>query len=201
MNNEDQQKLQNIFKLQTSITHSKEIQDERFLSYEELNNKNSKKKECINISYNDNENRQKKLLQIKKQRDKKKLMSDWIQNQEKMAEKKNKEINEQKEKYGENSDEDNVENEENNNERIDMSKYNVVNLDEVMGVGENKDEEKNNSKGKEKNNEGNEIEEKKEIICVICQRKFPSVKKLEIHEKLSEMHKRNLEKLKLKESN
>lgn len=35
------------------------------------------------------------------------------------------------------------------------------------------------------------------IICVICQRKFKSAEKLALHEKLSELHKQNLIKLKL----
>ncbi len=37
----------------------------------------------------------------------------------------------------------------------------------------------------------------REAICIICQRKFANFDKLKLHEKLSELHRQNLEKLKL----
>ena len=96
----------------------------------------------------------------------------------------NEEDNEEKE----NSDNDN----NNNNEiakeegEFDSSKYNVVSLDNMKNEDNNIED---------KNNDNKVVEEKKDIICVICQRKFNSLEKLALHEKISELHKNNLMKL------
>ena len=52
---------------------------------------------------------------------------------------------------------------------------------------------------REKEEKDNTILENKEreAICIICQRKFANFDKLKLHEKLSELHRQNLEKLKL----
>ena len=122
-------------------------------------------------------------------------MNDWIHQQEIMSEEKNKENEKIKQNElsdnNNNSDEDNqIENNNNYNEKFDISKYNVVSIDNM----------KDNEEKEEKNKEINQ-DNYKEAICIICQRKFPSFDKLKLHEQLSALHKQNLEKLKLSHNN
>ena len=186
LDQEQKQKMEKIFNLQNSIEASKEKQEERITSYDNYLNTNMKNKT--------EELKMKKLLIQKKQRDKKKKlekkMNDWVHQQEEQ----NKEIQRNQEnenKQSEKDTEEENENDDNNNdynEIFDVSKYNVVSMDNI-----NKD---NNVEKEDKN-----IEENKEAICIICQRKFASLEKLKIHEKLSELHRQNLEKLKLNNNN
>ena len=90
-------------------------------------------------------------------------------------------------RQSENNTEEENANEDNNdyNEQFDLSKYNVVSMDNI------------NKNKKEENEDKNNNNENKEAICLICQRKFASLDKLKLHEKLSELHRQNLEKLKL----
>ena len=128
-------------------------------------------------------------------------MNDWAHKQEKISEKQNKEFEKSK-KFNnkkENNNKDNEESEEddnnNYNEKFDISKYNVISLDNMKNDNEdnaNNNNDDDNEKKKEINNNINN-----EIICMICQRKFASAEKLALHEKLSELHKQNLNKLKL----
>ena len=79
--------MEKIFNLQSSIEASKERQEERIYSYDNyLNNNMNNKTEELKM---------KKLMVLKKQRDKKKKlekkMNDWIHQQEIMSEEKNKE--------------------------------------------------------------------------------------------------------------
>ena len=186
LDQEQKQKMEKIFNLQNSIEASKEKQEERITSYDNYLNTNMKNKT--------EELKMKKLLIQKKQRDKKKKlekkMNDWVHQQEEQ----NKEIQRNQEnenKQSEKDTEEENENDDNNNdynEIFDVSKYNVVSMDNI-----NKD---NNVEKEDKN-----IEENKGAICIICQRKFASLEKLKIHEKLSELHRQNLEKLKLNNNN
>ena len=196
LNSEQKQKLEKIVNLQNSIEASKEKQEERISMYDDyLNNKTNKVEEELKI---------KKMIQLKKQRDKKKKlekkMNDWIHKQEKISEKqKIKNINDktygeegrENEEKDENEDEEG-ENDNGYNEKFDISKYNVISLDNMKNEENNNDEEK--KKEKSNNNSNNSSSE---IICMICQRKFASAEKLALHEKLSELHKQNLNKLKL----
>ena len=182
LDNEQKQKMEKIFNLQNSIEASKEKQEERITSYDNyLNNNMNNKTEELKM---------KKLMILKKKKDKKKKMekkmNDWMNQQNKEFEKNLEKENEDKQSEN-NNEEENENNEDNNynyNEQFDVSKYNVVSMDNL---------DKNNK-------EENEIEikeENKEAICLICQRKFASFDKLKLHEKLSELHRQNLEKLKL----
>ena len=121
-------------------------------------------------------------------------MNDWIHQQEKITEEQNKEyeknkLNKESEDntLEENELDDDINNTNNDyNEKFDISKYNVVSMDNMK---QDNNEEENRNKDIEENN--------KEAICLICQRKFASVEKLKLHEKLSELHQQNLAKLKL----
>ena len=190
LDQEQKQKMEKIFNLQNSIEASKEKQEERITSYDNyLNNNMKNKTEELKI---------KKLLIQKKQRDKKKKlekkMNDWIHQQEKITEEQNKEneknkLNKESEDntLEENELDDGINNTNNDyNEKFDISKYNVVSMDNMK---QDNNEEENRNKDIEENN--------KEAICLICQRKFASVEKLKLHEKLSELHQQNLAKLKL----
>ena len=183
LDKEQKQKMEKIFNLQHSIEASKEKQEERISSYDNYLNKNmNNKTEELNM---------KKLMILKKQKDKKKKlekkMTDWMNQQNKEAQ-----INQEKENSSKQSENNTVsenESEENNkndyNERFDISKYNVVSIDNINK--ENKEEKDNTI-----------LENKeREAICIICQRKFANFDKLKLHEKLSELHRQNLEKLKL----
>ena len=190
LDQEQKQKMEKIFNLQNSIEASKEKQEERITSYDNYLNNNMKNKT--------EELKMKKLLIQKKQRDKKKKlekkMNDWIHQQEKITEEQNKEyeknkLNKESEDntLEENELDDDINNTNNDyNEKFDLSKYNVVSLDNMK---QDNNEEENRNKDIEENN--------KEAICLICQRKFASVEKLKLHEKLSELHQQNLAKLKL----
>ena len=192
LDKEQKQKMEKIFNLQNSIEASKEKQEERITSYDNYLNNNMKNKT--------EELKMKKLMIQKKQRDKKKKlekkMNDWIHQQEKITEEQNKEY--EKNKTNKSSENDTEENneipEENNNndynEQFDISKYNVVSMDNMKQDNNNNNEEKNYSINYEENKD-------KEAICLICQRKFASIEKLRLHEKLSELHQQNLSKLKL----
>ena len=192
LDKEQKQKMEKIFNLQNSIEASKEKQEERITSYDNYLNNNMKNKT--------EELKLKKLMIQKKQRDKKKKlekkMNDWIHQQEKITEEQNKEY--EKNKTNKSSENDTEENneipEENNNndynEQFDISKYNVVSMDNMKQDNNNNNEEKNYSINIEENKD-------KEAICLICQRKFASIEKLRLHEKLSELHQQNLAKLKL----
>ena len=187
LDQEQKQKMEKIFNLQNSIEASKEKQEERITSYDNYLNTNMKNKT--------EELKMKKLLIQKKQRDKKKKlekkMNDWVHQQEEQ----NKELERNQEnenKQSEKDTEEENENEDNNNndynELFDVSKYNVVSMENINKDNKEEKEDKN-------------IEENKEAICIICQRKFASFEKLKIHEKLSELHRQNLEKLKLNNNN
>lgn len=190
LDQEQKQKMEKIFNLQNSIEASKEKQEERITSYDNYLNNNMKNKT--------EELKMKKLLIQKKQRDKKKKlekkMNDWIHQQEKITEEQNKEyeknkLNKESEDntLEENELDDDINNTNNDyNEKFDISKYNVVSMDNMK---QDNNEEENRNKDIEENN--------KEAICLICQRKFASVEKLKLHEKLSELHQQNLAKLKL----
>ena len=178
LDKEQKQKMEKIFNLQNSIEASKEKQEERITSYDNYLNNNMKNKT--------EELKMKKLMIQKKQKEKKKKlekkMNDWIHQQEEQ----NKEFNqknENKQSETESEEENNDNNNSNDyNEKFDISKYNVVSIDKI-----NKEE----IEDKINNNEN------KEAICIICQRKFANYEKLKLHEKLSELHRQNLEKLKL----
>ena len=190
LDQEQKQKMEKIFNLQNSIEASKEKQEERITSYDNYLNNNMKNKT--------EELKMKKLLIQKKQRDKKKKlekkMNDWIHRQEKITEEQNKEyeknkLNKESEDntLEENELDDDINNTNNDyNEKFDISKYNVVSMDNMK---QDNNEEENRNKDIEENN--------KEAICLICQRKFASVEKLKLHEKLSELHQQNLAKLKI----
>ena len=178
LDNEQKEKMEKIFNLQNSIEASKEKQEERITSYDNYLNNNMKNKT--------EELKMKKLMIQKKQKEKKKKlekkMNEWIHQQEEQ----NKEFN-QKNENKQSETESEEENDDNNNsndynEKLDISKYNVVSIDNI-----NKEE----IEDKINNNEN------KEAICIICQRKFANYEKLKLHEKLSELHRQNLEKLKL----
>ena len=199
LNNEQKQKMEKIVNLQNSIEASKERQEERISSYDDYlsNNINNKAEEELKM---------KKMLLLKKQRDKKKKlekkMNDWVHKQEKISEEKIKEYEKNK-NISKNSDNNNDEeeneneNEDNNyNEQFDISKYNVISLDNMKNNNDN-DNDNNNNNNNDSKNEEIINKNNKEIICLICQRKFASVEKLALHEKLSELHKQNLYKLKL----
>ena len=193
--------MEKILNLQNNIEASKEKQEERISSYDNyLNNNITNKAE--------EELKMKKLLLLKKQRDKKKKlekkMNDWASKQEKISEeqikkyeknKNNKNNNNDKNKENEDGDEDEEENNYNYNEEFDVSKYNVISLDNMKN-SEDDNNDKNDNKDDEKKKEANK-DINNEFICLICQRKFASAEKLALHEKLSELHKQNLNKLKL----
>ena len=194
--------MEKILNLQNNIEASKEKQEERISSYDNyLNNNITNKAE--------EELKMKKLLLLKKQRDKKKKlekkMNDWASKQEKISEeqikkyeknKNNKNNNNDKNKEKEeNEDEDEEENNYNYNEEFDVSKYNVISLDNMKN-SEDDNNDNNDNKNDEKKKEANK-DINNEFICLICQRKFASAEKLALHEKLSELHKQNLNKLKL----
>ena len=194
--------MEKILNLQNNIEASKEKQEERISSYDNyLNNNITNKAE--------EELKMKKLLLLKKQRDKKKKlekkMNDWASKQEKISEeqikkyeknKNNKKNNNDKNKEKEdNEDEDEEENNYNYNEEFDVSKYNVISLDNMKN-SEDDNNDNNDNKDDEKKKEANK-DINNEFICLICQRKFASAEKLALHEKLSELHKQNLNKLKL----
>ena len=131
-------------------------------------------------------------------------MNDWASKQEKISEeqikkyeknKNNKNNNNDKNKEKEDEDEDEEENNYNYNEEFDVSKYNVISLDNMKN-SEDDNNDNNNNKDDEKKKEANK-DINNEFICLICQRKFASAEKLALHEKLSELHKQNLNKLKL----
>ena len=190
LDQEQKQKMEKIFNLQNSIEASKEKQEERITSYDNYLNNNMKNKT--------EELKMKKFLIQKKQRDKKKKlekkMNDWIHQKEKIIKEQNKEyeknkLNKESEDntLEENELDDDINNTNNDyNEKFDISKYNVVSMDNMK---QDNNEEENRNKDIEENN--------KEAICLICQRKFASVEKLKLHEKLSELHQQNLAKLKL----
>ena len=202
LDNEQKKKMEKILSLQNNIEALKEKQEERISSYDDYynNNVNNKVEEELKM---------KKMQMLKMQRDKKKKlekkMNNWAQHQEKISEiriqnyekKKNKEINNNNDKEKE---DDNEEDNNNNNynEEFDISKYNVISLDNLQNNEENK-EDNNNKNNNDNNDEGKkkEINNVNEFICMICQRKFASAEKLALHEKLSELHKQNLNKLKL----
>ena len=104
-----------------------------------------------------------------------------------------------------NSNNDNSNDDDNNNynEKFDISKYNVISLDNMKNEesNANNDISNNNDNDTGKKNEDNNISNSniisKEFICMICQRKFASEEKLALHEKLSDLHRQNLNKLKL----
>ena len=202
LDNEQKKKMEKILSLQNNIEALKEKQEERISSYDDYYNNNATNKV-------EEELKMKKMQMLKMQRDKKKKlekkMNNWAQHQEKISEiriqnyekKKNKEINNNNDKEKE---DDNEEDNNNNNynEEFDISKYNVISLDNLQNNEENK-EDNNNKNNNDNNDEGKkkEINTINEFICMICQRKFASAEKLALHEKLSELHKQNLNKLKL----
>ena len=188
LDQEQKQKMEKIFNLQNSIEASKEKQEERITSYDNYLNNNMKSKT--------EELKMKKLMIQKKQRDKKKKlekkMNDWIHQQEKITEEQNKEYEKNKlnKESENNTEEENELDDENNNnndynEKFDISKYNVVSMDNMKQDNNNNEENRNK-----------DIDDNKEAICLICQRKFASIEKLKLHEKLSELHQQNLAKLK-----
>jgi len=187
LDNKQKEKMEKIFNLQNSIEASKEKQEERISSLDDylINNKNNKVEEEIKM---------KKMMVLKKQKDKKKLekkMNDWIHKQEKISEENLKNFNSNKNKNDNDNEEPQEDNNNNYNEQFDVSKYNVVSLDNLTNDNNEKEKEQNEKKDNINNNET------KDIICEICRRKFPSLEKLALHEKMSELHKRNLNKLKL----
>ena len=212
LDSEQKQKLEKILSLQNNIEASKEKQEERISSYDNYlnNNISNKAEEELKI---------KKIMMLKHQRDKKKKlekkMNDWVHKQEKISEKQKKENEKNKKKENNKNNNDNEEEndknkeseeeeDENNdyNEKFDISKYNVISLDNMK----NDEEDKNNNNDeikKENNNNNNDNNNNinNEFICIICQRKFTSAEKLALHEKLSELHKKNLDKLKLNNNN
>ncbi len=114
-------------------------------------------------------------------------MTDWMNQQNKESQ-----INQERENSSKQSENNTVsenESEENNNndynEQFDISKYNVVSIDNI------------NKENKEEKDNTNLENKEREAICIICQRKFANFDKLKLHEKLSELHRQNLEKLKL----
>ena len=123
-------------------------------------------------------------------------MNDWILQQKKIEEQKNLDEKNENEINNDKNNEEEENNDDDNDNKIDkeggefdFSKYNVVSLDNMKNENNNKDDNNNNNENK------NKVEEKKDIICVICQRKFNSLEKLALHEKISELHKNNLNKL------
>jgi len=198
LDNEQKQKMEKIVNLQNSIEASKERQEERNASYDDylINTKSNKAEEELKM---------KKMLLLKRQRDKKKKlekrMNDWAHKQEKISEEKIKEYEKNKNNNNKNNDsnKEENENEENNNnynEKFDISKYTVISLDNMKN---NNDDDNKDNINNTKNEENiiNKINMDKEIICLICQRKFASAEKLALHEKISALHKQNLDKLKL----
>lgn len=197
LDNEQKQKMATILNLQNNIEASKEKQEERISSYDNYLNNNIKNKA-------EEELKMQKLVLIKKQRDKKKKlekkMSAWAQKQEKISEEQIKNYDKSKNTiYNDNKKESEEDNYHNYNEEFDISKYNVISLDNMKN---SEDDNKNT------NNDKNDIKKKdnisdikNEIICLICQRKFASPEKLALHEKLSDLHKKNLNKLKLNNNN
>ena len=186
-----------ILNLQNNIEASKEKQEERISSYDNYLNNNIKNKA-------EEELKMQKLVLIKKKRNKKKKlekkMSAWAQKQEKISEEQIKNYDKSKNTiYNDNKKESEEDNYHNYNEEFDISKYNVISLDNMKN---SEDDNKNT------NNDKNDIKKKdnisdikNEIICLICQRKFASPEKLALHEKLSDLHKKNLNKLKLNNNN
>ena len=199
LNSEQKEKLEKILNLQNNIEASKEKQEERISSYDDY------------LSNKFEEEKMKKMMLIKKQKDKdqrdkkkklEKKMNDWAHKQEKISERQIKQseksnISNNNDKNN-NNDDNEEDNEDNNdyNEEFDISKYNVISLDNMKN-----DESNDNNNISNNNNEDTENNSKSnvnnEIICMICQRKFASEEKLALHEKLSELHKQNLNKLKL----
>ena len=195
LDNEQKRKMEKILNLQNNIEASKEKQEERISSYDDYYNNNITNKA-------EEELKMKELQMLKIQRDKKKKlekkMNDWAHHQAKISEirikndekKKNKDVN--NDIYDKEKEEE--VNNNNYNEAFDISKYNVISLDNMKN-NEDNNSENNNDKNDEKKNEINS--NINEFICMICQRKFASAEKLALHEKLSELHKQNLNKLKL----
>ena len=200
LNSEQKEKLEKILNLQNNIEASMEKQDERISSYDDY------------LSNKVEEEKMKKMMLIKKQKDqrdkKKKLekkMNDWAHKQEKISErqikqyeKRNISNNNDNDKNSNNDDnEDDNEDNNNYNEEFDISKYNVISLDNMKNdeSNDNNNNISNNNNDDTENNSKSNVNN--EIICMICQRKFASEEKLALHEKLSELHKQNLNKLKL----
>ena len=134
LNSEQKEKLEKILNLQNNIEASKEKQEERISSYDDY------------LSNKFEEEKMKKMMLIKKQkekdqRDKKKKlekkMNDWAHKQEKISERQIKQseksnISNNNDKNN-NNDDNEEDNEDNNdyNEEFDISKYNVISLDNM----------------------------------------------------------------------